>query len=221
MNSIYEEIVESIHNFDYETLMKNVKDAISQGLEPTEIMEKGISKGLNLIGKEYEEGNLFIVHLVAAAEIVKKVITEILEPQMKKLETNSKSLGKVIIGTVSGDIHDIGKNIVASLLFASGFEVFDLGVDVSPEKYVEKFKETNANVVAASALLSTTLPNQREIVKAFDEAGLRGRVKLIFGGAPVTPEWVEEIGGDGYSEDAVGAVKLIKNLLGIKEEKAI
>jgi methylmalonyl-CoA mutase cobalamin-binding domain/chain len=184
-------------------------------------MEKGISKGLNLIGKEYEEGNLFIVHLVAAAEIVKKVITEILEPQMKKLETNSKSLGKVIIGTVSGDIHDIGKNIVASLLFASGFEVFDLGVDVSPEKYVEKFKETNANVVAASALLSTTLPNQREIVKAFDEAGLRGRVKLIFGGAPVTPEWVEEIGGDGYSEDAVGAVKLIKNLLGIKEEKAI
>ncbi|MEM4649401.1 MAG: cobalamin-dependent protein [Candidatus Bathyarchaeia archaeon] len=121
------------------------------------------------------------------------------------------------MGTVQGDIHDIGKNIVAAMLFAAGFEVYDLGKDVPAEEFAKKAKELNANIVGASALLSTTLPVQKEIIEALKAMGIRDKVKTIFGGAPCTAEWVEEIGGDGYAENAIEAVKVAKRLIGVKD----
>jgi len=143
-------------------------------------------------------------------------LKELLEPEISKRKERRKSLGRIVIGTVAGDIHDIGKNIVAAMLFASGFEVYDLGKDAPVEEFAKKAKEVDANIVGASALLSTTLPMQHEIVKAIVSAGFREKVKLIFGGAPVTEEWVREIGGDGYGENAVEAVNVAKKVLGIK-----
>jgi methanogenic corrinoid protein MtbC1 len=122
-------------------------------------------------------------------------------------------LGKIVLGTVQGDIHDIGKNIVSSMLFAAGFEVFDLGKDIPASEFIEKAKEVGADIIGASALLTTTMPIQREIVRSALEAGIRDKVKLLFGGAPVTEEWVKEIGGDAYAENAIEAVKVAKSLL--------
>jgi len=155
--------------------------------------------------------------LVAAAEPAQKAVKELLEPEIKKKAGERKSLGKVVIGTVQGDIHDIGKNIVAAMLFAAGFDVIDLGKDVPAEEFAKKAKEVGANIVGASALLSTTLPVQKEIIEALKAMGIRDKVKTIFGGAPCTPEWVEEIGGDGYAENAIEAVKVAKRLIGIKD----
>jgi methanogenic corrinoid protein MtbC1 len=167
------------------------------------------------VGKKFEDGELFVMHLVAAAEPVQRVIKDMLEPEILRRKTRRETLGKIVLGTVEGDIHDIGKNIVGAMWFAAGFEIFDLGKDVATKQFVDKMKEVNASIVGASALLSTSLPMQSEIVKATVAAGLRDRVKLMFGGAPVTEEWTKEIGGDGYAEDAVQAVKVAKKLLGI------
>lgn len=211
------EVNEAIQSFDEEKLFSAVKKALKMGIDPSEIIEGGIAKGLKVVGEKYERGELFLMHLVAAAEPAQKAVKELLEPEIKKKAREVKSLGKVVLGTVQGDIHDIGKNIVAAMLFAAGFEVVDLGTDVPPEEFAKKAKEVGARLVGASALLSTTLPVQREVVEALRAYGLMGKVKTIFGGAPCTPEWVKEIGGDGYAENAVEAVKVAKELLGVKD----
>ncbi|MBS7657768.1 MAG: corrinoid protein [Candidatus Bathyarchaeia archaeon] len=214
---VFEEISEAIQSFEEEKVFNAVKKALSLGVDPTEIIEKGIARGLKIVGDKYERGELFLMHLVAAAEPAQKVVKELLEPEIKKRAGERKSLGKVVIGTVQGDIHDIGKNIVAAMLFAAGFEVYDLGKDVPAEEFAKKAKELNANIVGASALLSTTLPVQKEIIEALKAMGIRDKVKTIFGGAPCTAEWVEEIGGDGYAENAIEAVKVAKRLIGVKD----
>jgi len=213
---IFEELVSSVMSFDADKVMDATRKALSQGIAPVSIIDDGLAKGLRVVGKKFEDGELFLMHLVAAAEAVQRALKELLEPEISKRKEKRESLGRIVLGTVAGDIHDIGKNIVAALLFASGFEVYDLGKDVAVEEFVKKAKEVDANIVGASALLSTTLPMQHEIVKAMVSAGLRNRVKLIFGGAPVTEEWVREIGGDGYGESAVEAVNVAKRVLGIK-----
>jgi len=217
VESVFEEVSEAIQSFDEEKVFNAVKKALSLGVDPSEIIEKGIAKGLKIVGDKYERGELFLMHLVAAAEPAQKVVKELLEPEIKKKAGERKSLGKVVIGTVQGDIHDIGKNIVAAMLFAAGFEVIDLGKDVPAEEFAKKAKEVGANIVGASALLSTTLPVQKEIIEALKAMGLRDKVKTIFGGAPCTAEWVEEIGGDGYAENAIEAVKIAKRLIGVKD----
>jgi corrinoid protein of di/trimethylamine methyltransferase len=214
---VFEEVSEAIQSFEEEKVFNAVKKALSLGVDPSEIIEKGIAKGLKIVGDKYESGELFLMHLVAAAEPAQKVVKELLEPEIKKKAGERKSLGKVVIGTVQGDIHDIGKNIVAAMLFAAGFEVYDLGKDVPAEEFAKKAKELNANIVGASALLSTTLPIQKEIIEALKAIGIRDKVKTIFGGAPCTAEWVEEIGGDGYAENAIEAVKVAKRLIGVKD----
>jgi len=210
-----EEIVDAVLSFDGDKVAEATKKALNQGQDPIKIVDE-LSKALGIVGKKFEDGEFFLMHLVAAAEPVQKVIKEILEPEMVKKKEHRRSLGKVVLGTVAGDIHDIGKNIVGAMLFAAGFEVYDVGKDIPPEQFVAKAKEVNANIVGASALLSTSLTMQREIVKGIVAAGLRDRVKLIFGGAPVTEEWVKEIGGDGYAENATEAVKVAKKLLKIE-----
>jgi corrinoid protein of di/trimethylamine methyltransferase len=207
-----EEITNAVLSFDGDKVTEVTKKALKQGQDPVKVLDE-LTKALRIVGKKFEDGEFFLMHLVAAAEPVQRVIKDILEPEMLKKKESRKSLGKVVLGTVAGDIHDIGKNIVGAMLFAAGFEVFDIGKDIPPEQFVAKAKEVNANLVGASALLSTSLPMQREIVEGIVAAGLRDKVKLIFGGAPVTEEWVREIGGDGYAENAMEAVNVAKKLL--------
>jgi corrinoid protein of di/trimethylamine methyltransferase len=207
-----EEIVNAVLSFDGDKVTEATKKALKQGQDPVKIVDE-LTKALRIVGKKFEDGEFFLMHLVAAAEPVQRVIKDILEPEMLKKKEQRTSLGKVVLGTVAGDIHDIGKNIVGAMLFAAGFEVYDIGKDMPADQFVAKAKEVSANLVGASALLSTSLPMQREIVEGIVAAGLRDKVKLIFGGAPVTEEWVKEIGGDGYAENAIEAVNVAKRLL--------
>lgn len=213
---IFEDLVSAVLSFDSQKVTDATRRALDLGVDPVDIIEQGLTKALRIVGKKYEDGEFFLMHLVAAAEPVQRVIKDILQPEMLKRKTEMKTLGKIVLGTVAGDIHDIGKNIVGAMLFAAGFEIYDLGKDVPTEQFVSKAKEQNAHIVGASALLSTCLPMQEEIVKGVIKAGFRDKVKLMFGGAPVTQEWTKEIGGDGYAEDAVEAGKVAKRLLGLE-----
>jgi len=215
--AILDELANAVQAFDSDKVTEATKKALAAGIDPAVIIEQGLAKGLRIVGKKFEDGELFLMHLVAAAEPAQKAIRELVEPEIKRRKGERKSLGKVVLGTVAGDIHDIGKNIVGAMLIAAGFDVHDIGKDVPTEQFMNKAKEVNADLVGASALLSTSLPMQHEIVKACEAGGIRNKVKLIFGGAPVTEEWVREIGGDGYAENAVEAVKATKKLLNIKD----
>lgn len=211
-----DEVSNAIQTFDADKVMEATNEAIRAGIDPLKIIEHGLTKGLRIVGKKFEDGELFLMHLVAAAEASKKALNEILEPLLVGRNAERKSFGKVVIGTVAGDIHDIGKNIVASMLFAAGFEVYDLGKDIPVGQFIDKSKEVRSDVVASSALLSTTMPVQREIVKALVAEGLRDKVKIMVGGAPVTQDWAKEIGADGFGENAVDAVNMTKKLLGTR-----
>jgi corrinoid protein of di/trimethylamine methyltransferase len=213
---IHEELVNSVLSFDSRKVVQTSRKALEAKLDPTDVIENGLARGLGIIGKKFEDGELFLMDLVAAAEAVKKAMTEVLEPELVNLKAERKTLGRVVIGTVAGDIHDIGKNIVATMLFAAGFEVRDLGTDVPAQDFVNKSKEVNPIIVGLSALLSTTLPSQREAVQGFCAEGMRDRVKIMVGGAPVTEEWAREIGADGYGENAAAAVRLANNLAGVQ-----
>lgn len=204
--AIIEEIRNDIINYDPEEVVKKCKKALDSGVDPLKIIEEGIAKALKTVGDGFEKGELFLVHLISAASAAEKGLKDVIEPELRRRNLSRKVLGRVVLGTVEGDIHDIGKNIVASLLFSSGFEVYDLGKDVPVTEFINKVKEVDADIVAASALLSTTMPVQKELIEELKAEGLRERVKVIVGGAPVTAEWAEEIGADGYAEDASGAV---------------
>lgn len=216
-DAIFEEIRDSVLSMDSDDLMDTVRKALSRGIDPISIVDDGLARGLRVVGRKFEEGEFFLIELVTAAEAAQRVIKEILQPEIGKRKAKRRSLGKIVLGTVEGDIHNIGKNIVGAMLFAAGFEVYDLGVDVPVAEFVKKAREVDADVVGASALLSTTRLVQKDIVQALVEEGIREKVKVIFGGAPVTEEWVEEIGGDGYAENGVEAVDVVKRLLNIAE----
>jgi corrinoid protein of di/trimethylamine methyltransferase len=216
MNALTSTLKEQLLMFDADKFVGTVKKLIDEGLSPIEVVN-ALTQVLKEIGKKFESGELFLVHLVAAGDLARRATTEVLEPLLKKSSGERKTLGKVIIGTVAGDIHDIGKNIVAMLLFTAGFEVYDLGKDVSAEEFVKKTRELNPDLVAMSALLTTTLPAQREVIQALNKSGLRDKVKILVGGAPTSGEWAKEIGADGYGVDAIEAVKVAKELLGVSD----
>ena len=215
-HEILDEMKNAVVNFDVERAVESAKRALEMGIDPVEAIDKGLTKGLRIIGEKFEKGELFLMHIVAAAETAKRAIDEVLQPEILKRKTERKVLGKVVIGTAAGDIHDIGKNLVAVMLFIAGFEVFDLGRDVPVGEFIKKAKDVNADIVATSALLSTTLLVQQEIIEALKEAGIRDKVKVMVGGAPVTQEWAERIGADGYGADAIEAVGVAKRLLGLE-----
>jgi len=211
--SITEELMEAVLSYDKDVLANVVRKKLEMGISALDVIN-ALTLVLRDIGRKFEDGEIFLAELVSVGEIVKQVTSEILEPELKRAGGKRKTLGKVVIGTVRGDIHDIGKNIVASMLFAAGFEVYDLGADVPVEKFIEEARKHTADVIAASALLTTTMPVQKELSEAIRKACLN--VKYIVGGAPVTPEWAKEIGA-AYAPDAVSAVEVVKKILGVKE----
>lgn len=187
------------------------QQAIEQGIDPLDAINKGFILGVNHVGDEFSCGNAFLPELVMAGEAMKAAV-EVLEPELNRRGTKREILGKVVLGTVEGDIHDIGKTLVGTMMSAAGFEVYDLGVDVPIMKMVEKAGEVDADIVAVSALLTTTMVKQKDVIEALEDMGLT-KVKVMVGGAPVTRSWMEEIGADGYSEDAIGAVAVAKSLM--------
>jgi corrinoid protein of di/trimethylamine methyltransferase len=216
MSTLASTLRDQLLTFDSDNFVATIKKTVEQGTSPLEVVN-ALTEVLKEIGKKFENGELFLVHLVAAGDLARRATTEVLEPLIKKSGEKKEALGRILIGTVAGDIHDIGKNIVAMMLFTAGFEVYDIGKDVPTEEFVKKTKELDADIVAMSALLTTTLPVQREVVDALKKAGLRSKVKVLVGGAPVTSEWVQEIDADGYGADAIDAVKAAKKLLGIRD----
>jgi len=214
--AVYDELADAVLSFDADKVLETTKKALDLGLGPGDIIENGLGKGLKMVGEKFEGGEIWLMHLVAAAEAAQRAIVELLEPEILKRKETRTSLGKVVIGTVAGDIHDIGKNIVRALLTAAGFEIHDLGKDVPVKDFIAKVKETNASILAASALLTSTAPVQKDIVEALKKEGLRERVKVMVGGSAVSAEWAEEIGADGYAPNAVGAIELVKKLMRIK-----
>jgi corrinoid protein of di/trimethylamine methyltransferase len=167
---------------------------------------------MEVVGQKFSDGEYFLPNLIISAEGMKNAM-ELLEPKLRELQQARTTLGKVVIGTVQGDIHEIGKSLVGTMLSANGFTVYDLGVDVPVEDFIAKIKETGANVLGLSALLTTTMEVQREVMEALKREGLREQVKVLVGGAPVTSGWAEEIEADGYAEDAIGAVQVAKRLV--------
>ncbi len=191
------------------------ESALADGVPPLDAIEMGFVPGLSYVGEQFGLGELFLPDMMLAARAMQKAIA-ILEPEMARQNTARSVAGRVVIGTVKGDIHEIGKNLVGMMLSTSGFEVHDLGVDVAPDRFVDAARDHNADIVGVSALLTTTMAGQRTVVEALDAAGLRPKVRVIVGGAPASGSWATEIGADGYSEDAIGAVALARRLLGVE-----
>jgi len=212
---LFEKMAQSIIDGDEEQAEALAKQAIEQGVDPLECITSGYVIGVNQVGESFACGDAFLPELVMAGEAM-KIAVGILEPEMKKRGTARQMLGKVVLATVEGDIHEIGKTLVGTLMSASGFEIYDMGVDVATTRIIEKAREVDADIVALSALLTTTMVKQGEVIEALEDIGLRPKVKVMVGGAPVTREWVEKIGADGYSEDAIGAVKVAKALMGVE-----
>ena len=209
---ILEKIQQALIQSEADQVIALTEEAIAVGLEPMEIIAGGLLPGMREVGEKYECGEYFLPHLIIAADGMKKSM-RLLEPELAKRNQQAKKAGIVVIGTVRGDIHEIGKTLVATLLSANGFEVHDLGVDVSVEDFVNVARKVNANAIGLSALLTTTMTVQKDVINALEDSGLRSNMKVIVGGAPVTCDWAVRIGADGYAGDAVAAVSLLKNLL--------
>ena len=206
---------QSVIDGDVDVAEELARRALAEGIDPLEAVNQGYLPGMQQVGIEFGAKNLFLPDVVIAAEAMKKAAT-ILEPEMTRLGSQRTVAGRVVLGTVKGDIHEIGKSLVGTLLSANGFEIYDLGVDVPFAKFAEKAGEVNADIVGVSALLTTTMAGQQNVIEALDDLGLRPKVKVMVGGAPVTREWADKIGADGYSGDALGAVELAKSLVAAK-----
>lgn len=187
-------------------------EALRAQIDPLAAIDQGFKPGMDIVGEGFAAGELFIPDLMMSGEAMKAAIAT-LEPELMKRRQQRQVLGRVVIGTVQGDIHEIGKTLVATMLSANGFEVHDLGVDVSPQRFVEAVRKVDADVVGLSALLTTTLLNQEAVIINLKEAGLRERVKVVVGGVPASPEWAEEIEADAYAENATVAVKVVRQLV--------
>ncbi len=211
---LFQKMATSIIDGDSDAAVSLATQSINAGVDPLDAITKGFVVGVNTVGEAFGRGDAFLPELVMAGEAMKAAVAT-LDPEMKKRGTQRKMLGKVVIATVEGDIHEIGKSLVATMLGASGFEVYDLGVDTPSDKIIGKALEVDADIIAMSALLTTTMVKQREVIEELEKEGLRTKVKVMVGGAPVTRDWVTNIGADGYSEDAIGAVMLAKKLLGV------
>ena len=204
-------IIDALIVGDIGNLTDLVKKALDDGIAPKDILNNGFNKGMDIVGEKMQTGEMFIPEVLRSANAMKSAV-DILKPLL--CAEDIRATGTVVIGTVKGDLHDIGKNLVKLMLESIGFEAIDVGVDVEPQVFVDAIKENNANVVALSALLTTTMHVMKQTVDAIVEAGQRDKVKIIIGGAPVTQKFADEIGADGYAADAGSACKRLKELMG-------
>jgi len=210
--NLFEDIRKAVIDGDRAAARSLAEESVRRGLDPNEVIDKGLVPGIQAVGELWESGEYFLPELISGAECMKAAM-EILQPAMAKAHIASRLLGKVVIGTIEGDIHDIGKNLVAAMLRASGFEVFDLGVDVKVGAFIAKAEEVGADLICASALLTTTMVNQKKLVEELRRQGLSGKYKVLVGGAPASSQWAAAIGAQGYAENAPLAVKAARALM--------
>jgi len=203
-------VSEALQRGDAEKVAELVKKALEEKLMPKEILDSGLIKGMEIIGVKFKKNEVYVPEVLIAARAMHTGMS-ILRPKL--IETGVKNIGTIVVGTVKGDLHDIGKNLVKMMLQGAGFEVIDLGSDVSADKFVEAVKEHKPNMIAMSALLTTTMVNMAEVIKALETAGLRDKVKVIIGGAPITQNYADQIGADGYSPEAASAVDKAKSFI--------
>ncbi len=209
MSNILERMREDIYNGNVDEVAAATQKALDEGMSAQEILNNGLVGGMDVVGRDFKAGILFIPEVLLCAKTMHAGL-EVLRPLLA--ESDVLSLGKIVIGTMAGDLHDIGKNLVGMMLQGAGFEIVDLGTDVSPEKFVEAVRE-GANLVGMSALLTTTMPGMKTTIEALTEAGLRDHVKVIIGGAPVTAGFAKDIGADAYAADAASAVDVARGLV--------
>jgi len=205
-------MAENLFNGKADKVKELVQAAVDEGLGPEEILKNGLIKGMNEVGVKFKANEIYVPEVLIAARAMHAGMS-ILEPLLA--EAGIEPIGKIAIGTVKGDLHDIGKNLVVMMLKGAGFKVEDVGIDVPAEKFVQVVKEKNLHLVGLSALLTTTMPSMKDVVEALKKEGLDGTVKTMIGGAPVTQSYADEIGADGYAPDAASAVDKAKELLGI------
>jgi len=210
---LFQKMAQSIIDGDSDAAVALAQQAVASGLDPLEAITQGFVMGVNQVGEAFAKGDAFLPELVMAGEAMKAAVST-LEPEMQKRGIQRTMLGKVVLATVEGDIHEIGKSLVGTMLSASGFQVFDMGVDVPTARIIAKAKEVDADIVGLSALLTTTMVKQKEVIEELDKQGLRKKIKVMVGGAPVTRDWVQKIEADGFSEDAIGAVGIARQLVG-------
>jgi 5-methyltetrahydrofolate--homocysteine methyltransferase len=203
-------IAEAVISGKSPEVQRLIKEALEAGTKPVKIINDGLIAGMQVIADRFKRNEIYVPEVLIAARAMNAGLT-IVKPLVS--DTDMKPIAKVIIGTVKGDLHDIGKKLVAMMLEGAGFEVIDLGIDVSPEKFIEAVKENHPQIMAMSALLTTTMPAMAESIKLLEESGLRNQVKVIIGGAPITDAYAQKIGADGYSPDAGSAVDLAKSLV--------
>ena len=210
---LFKQMAQCIIEGEKETAIELAQKSIEIGMPPLDAITKGFVVGVNYIGDLFGKGEAFLPELVMSGEAMKAAVA-VLEPELIKLGEAREMMGRVVLATVEGDIHEIGKTLVGTMLSASGFEVFDLGVDQPAEKIIGKALEVDAQLIGMSALLTTTMVRQREVIEELDKEGLRPRIQVMVGGAPITKDWAEKIKANGTAEDAVGAVQLAKKLVG-------
>ena len=208
---ILKEIEGNIIKGKFKETKELIKSALDQGKGPNEIIQEGLSKGMAEVGRRFKNDEYFLPEVMVCARAMDTALSV-----LKPLFTSQKkeTMGSFLIGTVEGDLHDIGKNLVSMIMEASGFKVYDLGMNIKPDVFVQEIKDKSPDIVGLSALLSTTMPMQEETIRAFEKAGIREKIKVLVGGAPVDQNWADKIGADGYAEDAVECVEKSKALLG-------
>lgn len=212
---LYDKLKMSVVEMDTDMAEEAAREAIQAGLDPLECISEGLSSGMAVMSDLFDEGEAFVPDLLLSAEAFEAAV-DILTGSLSAEEKNKSSFGKVLIHTVQGDIHDIGKNIVKTMFAANNFEVFDLGRDVPVQTVVEKAQEFDVDIICGSALMTTTMSAQREIITLLNEGGVREKFIVMFGGAPVSAKWCADIGADGYTDTASEAVVLAKDLLAKK-----
>jgi 5-methyltetrahydrofolate--homocysteine methyltransferase len=211
MGKTIEAIYKGILDGDQHLVTQQVTEALNAGLSPDLILKDGLVAAMSEVGRLFENGEYYVPEMLIAARAMRAGL-KLLKPSLA--DTGVKAVGRVVIGTVAGDLHEIGKNLVGMMLEGAGFEVIDLGTDIKPEAFVNSVREHMPDIVAMSALLTTTMPNMEATIKALEGAGLRNQVKVIIGGAPITEEYANRIGADGFGYDASLAVKVARSLIG-------
>jgi len=210
-DEMYAKLAQALIDGEPEDAEQLAKEALDQGLDPLSCINEGLTKGIQKVGELFASGEYFLPELIIGAEAMKKALA-VLEPAMVG-DQSRDVVGRVVLGTVEGDMHEIGKTLVGTMLIANGFQVFDIGVDKNAAEFIAAVKENNADIVGASALLTTTMLQQKKLIESLQEADLRDKVKVMVGGAPVTQSFAAEIGADGYAEDAISAVDLAFRLI--------